>query len=136
MIGRFLTRQSPSQASPNVTPEIVDAMNKFNRQVILWGSDGVIREVATFRRMAQGGDEGRQVLALQKMGYVLLEMRRDLGHANKKISPREVLSLFVNDTDTIGEKWDLLERVRGSKGQGRKLSRSDKPPRTQAVIRT
>ncbi|MDL5055392.1 hypothetical protein QQ056_17825 [Oscillatoria laete-virens NRMC-F 0139] len=70
----------------------------FTGDLILWGSDEVIKEYSNFRELAINLEPNPniQILQFEKLMY---SMRKDLGHKNKDLYNHELLKLFINDFD-------------------------------------
>jgi predicted membrane metal-binding protein len=85
-------------------PKTVQYLAQFSREVILWGSDGVLKEYARFmgqtRESASGvSNSGEEALFLFEQ--TLFQIRRDLGHSNRGLVEGDVLRLFVTDIDKV-----------------------------------
>lgn len=91
--------------------EFVQFFSKFTRKLILWGSNGVVKEYAAFRQVSsQPVKEGSLELLIQ-FEKVLLEMRKDLGHgATTTIKKGELLSLFINDWQTSQNSSQTMKK--------------------------
>jgi hypothetical protein len=85
-------------ATPVTDEETVQFMRDFTQKLMFWGSDGVIREYAIFKRQMNNALDAPldAVMGLEK---VLLAMRADTGHRNKGLAPGDLMSLVVNDLD-------------------------------------
>ena len=86
---------------PPVTElEMMQFVGQFTQQLIIWGSDDVLKAYATLRRqnMASGDskdlDSTQMLVALED---VLLAIRKDMGHKNKGIGQGDLLVLFITD---------------------------------------
>lgn len=76
--------------------EMVQQATAFTQNLIIWGSDEVIDAWFRFRNKSfHGDDSGVEVLfAVEQL---LLAIRKDVGHENKRLVPGKVLGLFIND---------------------------------------
>jgi hypothetical protein len=63
----------------------------------IWGSDEVIRCFANFRT---GLEEPAK--ALQKLGVLMLAVRKDLGNSNIGLTYQNLLGMFINDIEQLG----------------------------------
>jgi hypothetical protein len=79
---------------------------EFTRDSIAWASDGFIREYAAFRGnfFSPPGtpDSVKQAMAQQTLPLFeksLYAIRADLGHANKGLSDKTLLALWITDID-------------------------------------
>ncbi|NEZ66444.1 hypothetical protein D0962_27410 [Leptolyngbyaceae cyanobacterium CCMR0082] len=69
--------------------------------LILWASDDVLNLYIEFRRMASSNTLGSPNNPILLFGRLLLAMRKDLGHQNKKIDEVSILGTFVNDIENL-----------------------------------
>ena len=75
---------------------------RFTQDVMIWGSDDVVRKWATLRRRFAGIEGGGEDYAREMMfefEALLLALRREFGHRNRKLGRGSVLGLFINDID-------------------------------------
>jgi predicted membrane metal-binding protein len=100
-LGKTAEQRRP--INPN-DPKTVEYLAQFSREVILWGSDRVLRQYSTFmgqtRRASSENPKGGEE-ALFLFEKTLLELRRDLGHSNRGVAEGDILRLFVTDIDTV-----------------------------------
>jgi hypothetical protein len=100
----ILKSETPSQ---KISKEaLVSAMAKFTKNLIVWGSPGVIKSYSDFRKLSQiQSDEPSHttaiLLAIEKL---LFEIRKDLGNSNRNLKNGDLLSLFINNDALIGIK--------------------------------
>ena len=73
----------------------------------IWGSDEVVRTYGQFRQGLTDVPE-----AMRLLGALLLAVRKDLGHGNVGLTPSVLLSVFVNDLETVGA-GEVSKRVLG-----------------------
>jgi hypothetical protein len=79
--------------------EAIAYMAEFSRQVILWGSDTVVRDYSRFTGRTRGPVLPGSVEPMLEFERVLFAMRRDLGHTNRGVKPPDLLRLFITDID-------------------------------------
>lgn len=72
---------------------------KFTSEIIIWGSPGVISAYENFRQFSD--PKNPNILFL--VDKILREIRVDLGSNNKGIKNGDLISLFLNDPDTLKE---------------------------------
>jgi hypothetical protein len=79
----------------------VDALAKVQQRLIVWASDDVVHEFGQFRSraLAVAGDPAKAPATMFALEDLLLAIRRDLGHSNKKIARGDLLRFFINDVD-------------------------------------
>jgi hypothetical protein len=104
----FRMLNATKDGQPLEDPEIVEFMKTFNERFIVWGSDSVVAAWAKWRQHLSKPvpDEvasTKWVAAMYLMAEVMLTIRRDLGHSNKRLDARDILSLFINDVDEVPE---------------------------------
>ena len=92
-IFRFIYEEKTGRGSPS-TEETIQFFSEFTPQMIIWGSDDVVAEFTAFRDAANGGDVRKVALAVER---VMFAIRRDVGHANKRLGEGKLLGTFVND---------------------------------------
>jgi hypothetical protein len=75
----------------------------FTQKVLVWGSDDVVAKWSRLRRRF-GRNEPFSQEMLFEFEQLLLAMRLDTGHANKRLKRGDLLGLFINDIDNLLEK--------------------------------
>lgn len=70
---------------------------EFGRDIVLWGSDKMIKSYRDFRELGKTGEQdgSKTLFALEN---VLFTIRKDLGHKNKGIEPGTLLTFFVTES--------------------------------------
>jgi len=86
-----------------VTPEehekkMLLFLKSFTQKLMVWGSDEVVGEWSRLRRSWAKG-ERMSAQSLFEFERLLLAIRRDAGHSNKKLKRGDLLGLFINDLD-------------------------------------
>ena len=80
--------------------EMMEQMADITEQLTIWGSDELVQEYQKFRmaslRQNTGELQDPQELLIA-LTDLMLAIRKDLGHKNKSVSRRTILSLFIND---------------------------------------
>jgi len=71
----------------------------FTQQIMVWGSDSVIKKWSEFRLKLSSlpGKQNFDYSLLFEFEALLLEIRKDTGHKNKKLLKGDLLGLFIND---------------------------------------
>jgi hypothetical protein len=83
---------------PPSEQKIIQFLQDFTQELIVWGSDSVLKAFITFREALisyKGGEPPIEGMFLFEK--YMLEVRRDLGHKNKNLSSGDILALFIND---------------------------------------
>lgn len=65
----------------------------------VWLSDGTLKKFVEFRLGAQRGDDANTTTL--RIARLMLAFREDLGHKNKGLSEKDMLDIFINDTDVF-----------------------------------
>jgi len=81
--------------------DLIRKMAEFNVAVLLYGSNEVISKWGNYRvNMAnpEGLDPSKSMLKLEEVLYVI---REDLGFSKKEMSEGDILSLFINDPESL-----------------------------------
>jgi hypothetical protein len=78
--------------------DLIRTYVSLTEQMIVWGSDDVLRAFSKFRMSSLAMDQPGGLLRLMvDFEDMLLAIRKDLGYDNKGISRGTVLQLFLND---------------------------------------
>lgn len=83
-----------------VSEDLMRSMGAFTKKVILWGSDDVVREYSTYRKLLTGQATGEpkpldpKLAGLERLFFAF---RKDLGYGNRRLGQRDLLALFIND---------------------------------------
>jgi hypothetical protein len=83
---------------------------EFTRRAITLSSDRFLREWSGYRqKLAQGAlqtvDPTRPNHMLMEFEKVLLAIRDDFGHRNRKIQPGDILRMWINDLPALPNKY-------------------------------
>lgn len=83
--------------------ELIKMMSKFTENLILWGSEDVIKSYKAYRTYFMNRSQGDSLTieAIDLMENLLLSIRKDMGHNNKSLKQGDILSLFINDLDEV-----------------------------------
>lgn len=85
-----------------VDSKTIQTQNQITQKVILWGSDSVITSYRRWWRMVlRAGDDTNPAELFARFEDVLFALREDLGHRNKGLDRKDLLSLFINDIDDV-----------------------------------
>lgn len=110
-------KQSGTQGqSGRIDTKTLGTQNEITQRMILWGSDSVIVAYGDLWRAVlnqQGVKNPHEMLA--RFEDVMFAMREDLGHKNKGLDRRDLLSLFITDADS--QEFDKFPRSRNRKSQ-------------------
>jgi hypothetical protein len=76
--------------------EMLQFIMDFNRKLIVWGEDNVIKEWSNFKRLHEVSDSPpvMTVIAIERILYAI---RADMGHKNKGLGQGDLLAIFIND---------------------------------------
>lgn len=91
---------SDRERTPYSDKDMLDDMNRFSKQLTLYGSKSVVRRWVEFRK--NGADPSKAEDNLFILEKIMNSMRKDLGV--KKLKEGEILSLNINDIDEAIEK--------------------------------
>lgn len=99
----FETAQKTREGKEPVDSDTMDKMFDFSKDLTIWGSDEVIKKWSRYRNYHKGTDKKHILLVLED---ILFSIRKDMGHKKtifkrSKLKQRELLSLFINDTENI-----------------------------------
>ena len=82
---------------PPTQQELIQFFAKVTEQLVVWGSDEVVREFRAFRMAFING--GNPIEGLFKYEKLLNAIRKDLGHKNQGFKRGTLLGLWINDID-------------------------------------
>jgi hypothetical protein len=80
-----------------IDEEFLAYIGTFASKLILWGSENVINSYNSFRYTSLNTELHSNKTILQKFEELLLEIRKEIGHTNKKLEDNDLLRLFIND---------------------------------------
>jgi len=88
--------------------EVISHIADFSRQILLWGSDALIKAFSEWRMDAvcrgvgdQETDESININSMVLFEKILLEMRKDVGHSSRNLKTGTILSLILNEPELI-----------------------------------
>ena len=80
--------------------EMLEDVLYFSKELTLWGSDKVIKQWIEFRNTDFiNSDDKNEVV--YKLGGIIFEIRKDMGHKMKDVKEKDILSMFINDISDI-----------------------------------
>lgn len=88
---------------PKSEEELIQGFAEMTPDLILWASDDVLNLYIEFRQMASSDLQNSPNSPILLFGQLLLAMRRDLGHQNKKMDELSILGTFVNDVQNLSK---------------------------------
>jgi hypothetical protein len=90
--------------------EMIKKFGSLTENVIVWGSDAVLKEFGEFRVASLQTQTAGPLATLATLEDLMLAIRRDLGYRNSKIERGDLLRLFINDLEQHREALNLLKR--------------------------
>lgn len=97
-------RRARAEGTHDVTASVPE-MNNLTQQIILWGSDGVLKRYSDLRRHITNPEHNQDhVKTMLLFEKVLSALRKDLGHSNQGLKERDILALFINDVDKLDSR--------------------------------
>lgn len=93
-------RISNQKRIPYPEKEMIDDMNSFSKQLILYGSKHVVKKWVEFRN--NGADSNKAEDSIFVLEKIMNYMRKDIGV--KKLKEGQLLSLNINDIDEVLKK--------------------------------
>jgi hypothetical protein len=107
-------RQSFAKGKPGIPKmndgEMIKKFGSLTENVIVWGSDAVLKEFGEFRVASLQTQTAGPLATLATLEDLMLAIRRDLGYRNSKIERGDLLRLFINDLEQHREALNLLKR--------------------------
>jgi hypothetical protein len=79
--------------------EMLQFVVNFNRRLIVWGADSVIKEWSVFKGLheVRNSPPAMILIAIERILYAI---RADMGHKNKGLSQGDLLAIFINDVNS------------------------------------
>lgn len=96
---KFVFSHAFSAKLPDQVPSEAEGINFFNRftqRVIVWGSDDVLRQYATWKFSMNDGDPNALVFEMEKLFFAI---RKDMGHKNAGLRRGDILRIFTPDIE-------------------------------------
>lgn len=84
--------------------EVIQFVAEITQELVIWRSDDMLEAFYNFRKKSIENSQEKQENSYKILFMVedlFLAIRKDLGHANKKISRGKILGLFINDLPNI-----------------------------------
>lgn len=69
--------------------------------LMLFGSDSVVKAYNNYFQYIYKSDDMDPKIMLEKLGEILLEIRKDLGNSKTKLDELDMLSFMINDIEQI-----------------------------------
>jgi len=93
---RKLAKQANKGDEP--PPDLLEFMGEFSDLLLLWGSPDVIKAwVEMHRHLEKGYEDEREIIL--DWAAMLLAIRKDLGHGDRKLDKRDLLKITITDID-------------------------------------
>lgn len=81
--------------------ERIKMMSEFSKGLTLWGSNRVVKKWLKYRKASLEGMSPEKTLLL--LEDIIYEIRKDVGQ-RKKLGKGDMLSIFINDIETVIKK--------------------------------
>jgi hypothetical protein len=93
---RKIAKQTEATGEPPA--DLLEFMGRFTDLLILWGSPEIIKAwVDMHRHLESGYEDEREVIV--DWAKMLLAIRKDLGHGDRKLDTRDLLKITITDVD-------------------------------------
>jgi len=79
--------------------ELQDFFFRFNRDIILWGSPGVIKTFLEFKNASHNSIKGKELLVL--INNLYKEFRKDIGLSNWGLNSNELIKINLSDPEEL-----------------------------------
>lgn len=76
------------------TNGLVDQIYTCNQELIVWGSDDVVKKFISYRENVRNPNT-----IFTSIGDLFLSIRKDLGHKNTGLNNKNILKIFVNSEE-------------------------------------
>lgn len=97
-------RVDPEGENPTEEAELHEMQMRFmdvSRMLLMWGSADLVRRYADWRNLSNRPKKPSVTEVMSGLGGLVLQLRKDMGHKDKKLSYETLLSLFINDIDKL-----------------------------------
>ncbi len=74
---------------------------EFSRKLILWGGRNVVKEYVKFKKFGNDPKNKGNTYILILFEKILFSIRKDLGHSNFNLVPKDLLSLIIKDIEKL-----------------------------------
>ena len=75
------------------------------------GSDGVLKSYSDLHRHSADPNQSKDTVKATLLFEALLyELRKDLGHGNRRLKERDILALFIGNVDADGSGLPVGEQ--------------------------
>lgn len=98
MMFDFLQKAKVNTNDENNFKKLEEGFVSFTRELIIWGSPGVIKAFSIFRNSANLQQKNQILIYFDK---ILLEMRLDLGNSNKNIKNGDLIKLLLTNPEEL-----------------------------------
>lgn len=98
------TRKSRGKGNTVVNEKVVDELAGIVRELIVWGSDDMLRLWGNWMRQASASSSGHEqspIQALTTMAQLIFAIRKELGYTKTNLTNKELLAMFITDIDTL-----------------------------------
>lgn len=109
----FKILMSSQTANPVSQEEMLQFVVNFNRRLIVWGADSVIKEWSVFKSLHEVGNSppAMTLIAIERILYAI---RADMGHKNKGLGQGDLLAIFINDIHPYLKNQSMTTEVLGN----------------------
>ena len=94
--------ENGSAENPKSTESLVEFLREWQRKMILWGGQEVLRKYILWRNHLQKGVPDLKSMIM--MEEFFLEIRKDLGHKNNKLEEGTFISLILRNSELLIKK--------------------------------
>lgn len=88
-----------------VPEEAIDKMFKIVQDLIIYGSDSVVKKFSQWKQLGSVGGEMTIILITE----VIIEIRKDMGNQNTKMNIDHLWGMLISDYENIREKLKIAK---------------------------
>jgi len=97
---RMLAGTNDNVSMPEVTNEELQSFFfRFNRDILLWGSPGVIKSMMKFKQSSDNNSDNKHILFV--MNDLYKEFRKDIGLSNFGLNSNELIKINLTDPEEL-----------------------------------
>lgn len=91
-------REKSKKQGAHSVARSVERLQKITPNLVVWGSDDLLRLYAGWRTELADG-KGEPTVAVTGLYRLICQVRREVGHGESDLTPSELLGVFMSDAD-------------------------------------
>ena len=108
----FDSFKADRRGKPLEETELVDRMIDVNKDLMIYGAEDVVTLYHKWTLEMRAG-----TVEIERLGDLVVAIRRDMGHPKTKISSEDVLRQLITDYDAAKARGELKQRIQGGRAR-------------------